>query len=301
MTPVAEKNVKTKLRKIQKQYTTSPFEDTGALLREYESRHTDRRQFFRSTIEDFLNSCENFVLSYDKNLPHVLADKILSNEPIIFSLAGESASGKSTAMELFKQALSENDIQYTMICADDYYLDTTKEIEEAGGMDNLFKKGFSFDVPDRVDLDLILEHFKTLKSGQTVYSPSYDFVTHASTPNVQEKTASKFILHEGIFALNDKFINCSDIRIYCETPAEIIKKRWYDRVASRGTSKESWDGQFKNIKHAAEKYIHPTKQNANLVISGNCSAQQMDELFNSIIFRLKLMLEVFVFNQSSRM
>ena len=292
MTSVAEKTLKAgsaKRTKKLKNYVSSPFSEKTNAVDLNKTKSIGRFDFLKSSIEDFFRSDNSFILYYDKELPEILANKILADEPIIFSMAGESASGKSTAMDIFKQSLASNGVPFTMICADDYYLDTTKEIEEAGGMDNLFKKGFSFDVPERVDLDLIKEHFNSLRKGLTIFSPVYDFVTHASTPNVQEKVSAKFILHEGIYALNDKFRDCSDIRIYCETPSDIIKKRWYERVASRGTSKESWDGQFKNIKKAAKKYIHPTKDNANLIISGNCPADYMKRIFNGIILRLKLL------------
>ncbi|MBR6899763.1 MAG: hypothetical protein IKN29_05675, partial [Bacteroidales bacterium] len=117
---------------------------------------------------------------------------------------------------------------------DDYYKDTSKELQEAGSYDALFKTGFSFDTPDVIDLALMRKHLEGLKRGETVQSPMYDFVTCESKKNAVLKKPSKFILNEGLYVLNDFLKDIVDVKIYVYTPFEIIKERWFARATSRG-------------------------------------------------------------------
>ena len=115
-----------------------------------------------------------------------------SDSTFIMSIAGESASGKTTLVKNTAKAClkSDNNSIYTVVCCDDYYKDTSKELKEAGSYEELFKTGFSFDTPDVIDLDLMKSHLVALKEGLTIRSPRYNFVTCESTPDGYEKTLS---------------------------------------------------------------------------------------------------------------
>ena len=100
----------------------------------------------------------------------------------IMSIAGESASGKTTLVKNTAKACIKSDTNniYTVICCDDYYKDASKELNDAGSYEKLFESGFSFDTPDAIDLDLMKEHLLSLKEGREIYCPAYDFVTCVS-------------------------------------------------------------------------------------------------------------------------
>ena len=127
------------------------------------------------------------------------------NSTFLMSIAGESASGKTTLVKNTAKACikTDTDNAYTVICCDDYYKDASKELTAAGSYEELFKTGFSFDTPDAIDLNLMKEHLIKLKNGETVYSPYYDFVTCESKLDSVIKKPAKIILNEGLYVLNE--------------------------------------------------------------------------------------------------
>ena len=175
------------------------------------------------------------------------------NSTFLMSIAGESASGKTTLVKNTAKACikTDTDNTYTVICCDDYYKDASKELIEAGSYEELFKTGFSFDTPDAIDLNLMKEHLIKLKNGETVYSPYYDFVTCESKKDSVIKKPAKIILNEGLYVLNECMRDIVDVKIYVYTPFEIIKERWYARAVTRGKIGKAADMQFHDVNQTA--------------------------------------------------
>ncbi len=202
------------------------------------------------------------------------------NSTFLMSIAGESASGKTTLVKNTAKACikTDTDNTYTVICCDDYYKDASKELIEAGSYEELFKTGFSFDTPDAIDLNLMKEHLIKLKNGETVYSPYYDFVTCESKKNSVIKKPAKIILNEGLYVLNECMRDIVDVKIYVYTPFEIIKERWYARAVTRGKIGKAADMQFHDVNQTAFRYIRPTMEIADIVINGLTTQQYIEEI-----------------------
>ena len=196
------------------------------------------------------------------------------------SIAGESASGKTTLVKNTAKACikTDTDNTYTVICCDDYYKDASKELKDAGSYEELFKTGFSFDTPDAIDLGLMKEHLIKLKNGETVYSPYYDFVTCESKKDSVIKKPAKIILNEGLYVLNECMRDIVDVKIYVYTPFEIIKERWYARAVTRGKIGKAADMQFHDVNQTAFRYIRPTMEIADIVINGLTTQQYIEEI-----------------------
>ena len=117
-----------------------------------------------------------------------IARKALTDKGSTFlmSIAGESASGKTTLVKNTAKACLKSDTNdvYTVVCCDDYYKDASKELSQAGSYEELFKSGFSFDTPDAIDLALMKEHLIALKEGKEIRSPLYNFVTCESKKKI---------------------------------------------------------------------------------------------------------------------
>ncbi len=202
------------------------------------------------------------------------------NSTFLMSIAGESASGKTTLVKNTAKACikTDTDNTYTVICCDDYYKDASKELIEAGSYEELFKTGFSFDTPDAIDLNLMKEHLIKLKNGETVYSPYYDFVTCESKKDSVIKKPAKIILNEGLYVLNECMRDIVDVKIYVYTPFEIIKERWYARAVTRGKIGKAADMQFHDVNQTAFRYIRPTMEIADIVINGLTTQQYIEEI-----------------------
>ena len=211
-----------------------------------------------------------------------LVDK---NSTFLMSIAGESASGKTTLVKNTAKACLKSDTNdvYTVVCCDVYYKDASKELKAAGSYEELFKSGFSFDTPDAIDLALMKEHLIALKEGKEIRSPLYNFVTCESKKDMVLKKPAKLILNEGLYVLNECMRDIVDVKIYVYTPFEIIKERWYARAVSRGKIGKAADMQFHDVNQTAFRYIRPTMDMADIVVNGLTTQEYIEEMTHDFI------------------
>lgn len=207
------------------------------------------------------------------------------NSTFLMSIAGESASGKTTLVKNTAKACLKSDTNdvYTVVCCDDYYKDASKELSQAGSYEELFKSGFSFDTPDAIDLALMKQHLITLKEGKEIYSPLYNFVTCESKKDMVLKKPAKLILNEGLYVLNECMRDIVDVKIYVYTPFEIIKERWYSRAVSRGKIGKAADMQFHDVNQTAFRYIRPTMDIADIVVNGLTTQEYIEDMTHRFI------------------
>ena len=211
-----------------------------------------------------------------------IADK---DSTFILSIAGESASGKTTLVKNAAKACVKSDTNnvYSVICCDDYYKDASKELTEAGSYEKLFESGFSFDTPDAIDLELMREHLIKLKNGEEVYSPLYNFITCESKKDTVLKRPAKLILNEGLYVLHEKVRDITDVKIYVYTPFEVIKDRWFARATSRGKTGLAAQMQFHDVNQTAFRHIRPTMDIADVVINGMTTQAYIEDIVQQFI------------------
>lgn len=235
------------------------------------------------------------ILRIDEAFIFKIARKAIleQNSTFLMSIAGESASGKTTLVKNTAKACLKNSTNdfYTVICCDDYYKDASNELKAAGSYEALFASGFSFDTPDAIDLPLMKEHLLKLKAGETIYSPYYDFVTCESKKNSIEKKPAKIILNEGLYVLNDIMRDIVDVKIYVYTPFDIIKERWFARAATRGKLGKAAQMQFHDVNQTAFRYIRPTMEMADIVINGLTTQEYIEEVAKKLIHSITSVLK----------
>lgn len=241
----------------------------------------------REVIAEDREQKQPLILKVNEGFIFNLAKKAVleKNSTFIMSIAGESASGKTTLVHNTAKACIKSDTSsvYTVVCCDDYYKDASRELREAGDYEKLFETGFSFDTPDAMDLELMRQHLIALKEGREIYSPSYNFVTCESKPLGTLKKPAKLILNEGLYVLNDCVRDIVDVKIYVYTPFEIIKERWYERAVTRGKTGRAADLQFSDVNETAMRYIRPNMAAADVVINGLTSHEYIEELTQKFI------------------
>lgn len=230
----------------------------------------------------FLHVKDGFIMNIARK---VVQEK---KKTFLIGITGESASGKTVFVDNTIQACIKEKREgiYTVMRCDDYYKDTSKELQEAGSYEALFKSGFSFDTPDVIDLQLLREHLLCLKSGTAVVSPKYDFKTCVSDINGDIKKPAKVILTEGLYVLNEEVRDVMDVKVYVFTPLNVIKERWYKRAASRGKTGEAADLQFADVNRTAQKYIRPNYEIADCIINGMVTQEYIQEITDKILNRL---------------
>ena len=240
----------------------------------------------RKVIEEDRAQKQPLILKISEGFIFNIARKAIleKNSTFLVSIAGESASGKTTLVNnTAKACVRSNADIYTVISCDDYYKDASKELSEAGSYEELFKTGFSFDTPDAIDLRTMKEHLIALKNGYEIHSPAYDFVTCASSPMGELKKPAKLILNEGLYVLDESLREIIDVKVYVYTPFEIIKERWYKRAIVRGKTGAAADMQFNDVNQTAFRYIRPTMQLADIVINGLTTQEYIEEVAQKFI------------------
>ncbi len=231
----------------------------------------------------FLKTSDNLIL----NIARMVVQE--KKKTFLIGITGESASGKTVFVDNTIKACVKEKKEgiYTVIRCDDYYKDTSKELQEAGSYEALFKTGFSFDTPDAINLELMKKHLIALKKGKEIKSPLYDFVTCVSNPDGDLKKPAKVILTEGLYVLHEGLREIMDVKVYVFTPLDVIKERWYKRAALRGKTGKAADLQFADVNKTAQEYIRPAYQISDAVINGMVSQEYIRQITDKIFKTLE--------------
>lgn len=181
-------------------------------------------------------------------------------KPLLISIAGGTASGKTTVVEKIEKHFNSKDV--TVVCMDNYYKRRDDlSLEE--------RKLINYDHPDALDLELLKKHLNLLLSGDDIECPIYDFQLHNRKSNTMRIKPTKVILLEGILALYDEEIrNMSNILIFVESEADIRFIRRLKRdIESRGRSMDDVIKQYlSTVKPMYDAYVAPTKRYADIII-----------------------------------
>ncbi len=182
---------------------------------------------------------------------------------LIIGIAGGTGSGKTTLVKKIHEELSLDDL--CVISQDSYYKETI-------GLSYEERTKINFDHPDSIDFDLLVEHLKKLKQGQTVEQPVYSFVEHNRTTNVTITKPKKVIIVEGILIFTSKELrDLCDIKIYVQADDdERLIRRIRRDIIERGRDVEEVLTRYQNtLKPMHTQFIEPTKVFADIVIPNN--------------------------------
>ena len=182
------------------------------------------------------------------------------NEIKNLSLIGAAGSGKTTLARKIREGLGEasNLIQF-----DWYYRDLSflplKEREEV-----------NFDHPSSLESELLVEHLKALKNGQSIDVPLYDFKTHSRLPNETiHIDPLPVIVVEGILLFCfEPLREMLDIKIFVDTDADIrVFRRIRRDMRERGRDFNSIRKQYyKTVRPMHLEFVEPSKRYADVII-----------------------------------
>lgn len=179
--------------------------------------------------------------------------------PIIIGIAGGTGSGKSTLAENIEKEFKNN---ITMISHDYYYKSNDKlPFEERAKL--------NYDHPDAFETDLLIEHLKQLKKGETIQRPSYSFSNHLREKQTYTVVPKKVILVEGILLFENKTLrDMMDIKIFVDADADIRFIRRLSRdIQERGRTLESVIEQYcTTVKPMHEQFVEPSKKYADIIV-----------------------------------
>ena len=202
---------------------------------------------------------------------------------IIICITGASGSGKTTFAKELISVLPKDKI--TLISQDSYYKDLKHlTIQERSSQ--------NFDHPNALDLDLLKKHLLTLKNGEEITQPIYDFNTHSRISSTKIIHPKEIIIVEGTLAVSKKMLHqLYDIIIYIDQDQNTCLERRIKRdIAERGRTEKCIIEQYNStVKPMFEKFIYPCRQIAHEIIPGTNNNEYISPILEKIKNRLKLM------------
>ena len=180
--------------------------------------------------------------------------------PIVFGVAGGTASGKTTVARAILEAVGASQIAY--LPHDAYYKDMSHlSFEE--------RTHLNFDHPNSLESKLLVKHIKWLLEGKNVHVPVYDFTTHRRTEETVLVEPSPIILVDGILIFTKlRLRELMDIKVYVDTDPDVRFIRRLQRdIQERGRSLDSVVTQYMDtVRPMHLKFVEPSKRYADVII-----------------------------------
>ncbi|MCB8979671.1 MAG: uridine kinase [Ardenticatenaceae bacterium] len=182
------------------------------------------------------------------------------NSPIVFGVAGGTASGKTTVARTILEAVGASQVAY--MPHDAYYRDQPKlSFEE--------RSQLNYDHPNSLETRLMVKHIQQLLQGKAVQVPVYDFTTHRRTDQTVLVEPAPIILVDGILIFTKRRLReLMDIKVYVDTDADVRFIRRLQRdMEERGRSLPSVVAQYlETVRPMHLKFVEPSKRFADVII-----------------------------------
>jgi uridine kinase len=179
---------------------------------------------------------------------------------MVIGIAGGTASGKTTLAEvLYRESGHDNSV---IVRLDNYYRNRDDLPFEQRALLN-------YDHPDAFDIPLIINHIQSLKDGNPIAQPTYDYVHHQRAKETIFTKPAPVIILEGIltFAIPE-VRELIDFKIFVDTPADIrVLRRVKRDIEERGRTFDSVTEQYqKTVRPMHDLYVEPSKVYADILV-----------------------------------
>jgi uridine kinase len=202
----------------------------------------------------------------------------MKHEPFIVGIAGGTGSGKTTIASGIAAAIGPDRV--TLIDADSYYADLSHLSLQERHLEN-------FDHPNALNLALLAQHLRNLKSGKPVTRRVYDFATHTHLQETVILQPAPLILVEGILIfVPHELRRLFDLTIYLDEDADIrLLRRMQRDIAERGRTIESVARQYlEHVRPMHVQFVEPTKSRSDIVID---PGQELKHIIDRLTARIR--------------
>lgn len=183
-----------------------------------------------------------------------------SHKPVVFGVAGGTASGKTTVAETILNTVGASQVAY--LPHDAYYRDMSH-------LPFAERAQLNYDHPSSLETELLVAHIERLLENHVVNVPVYDFTEHRRTAETIRVTPCPIILVEGILIFVDaRLRELMDIKVYVDTAADVrFVRRMVRDLEERGRSLDSIITQYlETVRPMHLEFVEPSKQHADIII-----------------------------------
>lgn len=177
-------------------------------------------------------------------------------KPVMLSIVGDSAAGKTTFSKGLEQLLGSERV--AVIGTDDYHRYDRQQRKELD---------ISALHPDCNYLDIMAQHLRLLSGGEPVLKPVYDHST--GTFGAPEYVPPRpFMVVEGLLATYTRSMRETfDVNVYLDPPEDLRQQWKIERdTAKRGSTPEQVVADLERREADSAAFIRPQRQNAAHVI-----------------------------------
>jgi uridine kinase len=203
-------------------------------------------------------------------------------QPLVIGLAGGSGAGKSTIAHTIIERVGGDRIAF--IQHDAYYRDQSAIPYQA-------RTRINYDHPDSLETELLVAHMRSLRQGNNVQIPVYDFADFTRTTQTVQIQSRPVILIEGILLFVDPVLrSLFDIKIYVDAPADLrfIRRLQRDLTERKRTPESIIRQYLETVRPMHMEFVEPTKQFADLILpEGGFNTVGVDV----IVARIRAMIE----------
>jgi uridine kinase len=188
--------------------------------------------------------------------------------PYLIGIAGPSCAGKSFLAERIARELGAS-----ILHIDAYYRELDHYTLEQ-------RATFNFDAPEAIETELLLHHVEELACGHAIERPVYNFSTHTRERQTVRLEPAQYVIIDGIFALFwPELRQLAGTKVYVNLGEnKCLRRRKVRDVRERGRTEESVLRQFeKTVQPMAKLYVYPTRQFADIVVTGDHDIEEEAE------------------------
>ena len=178
---------------------------------------------------------------------------------MILGVAGGSGSGKTTVARNLLEHVGRDRIAF--LVQDRYYKSVDWNVEDV--------ETYNFDHPDALDNELLVTHLESLRRGEDIEAPIYDFVTHSRKQETETVQARSVVLVEGILLFAERQVrNLIDFKIFVDTDADVRLMRRLERdLEERGRTLQDVLRQYReSVRPMHLEFIEPSKRWADVIV-----------------------------------
>ena len=179
---------------------------------------------------------------------------------MIIGICGGTGSGKTTIARRIIESVGKESV--ILIEQDSYYRNLADmPLDE--------RHQANFDHPDSIDSEMLMNHLKRLKTGDSIEMPVYDFKSHTRSDRSEHLEPKPVVIVEGILIFSEpRILSLLDVRVFVDTPDDIRFIRRLQRdIRERGRTTESVIAQYyATVRPMHFEFVEPSKRNADIII-----------------------------------
>ena len=186
----------------------------------------------------------------------------MNPKPIVFGVAGGTASGKTTVARSILDQVGAHRVAY--LPHDAYYRDMSHLPLEQRAQQN-------YDHPDALESDLLARHIRELCAGRAIQLPVYSFADYTRKPETVTVEPAPVILVDGILIFAEPELRAlMDIKIFVDVEADIRLIRRIERdTRERGRTLSTTIFQYLDTVRPMDlEFVQPSRRYADVILPG---------------------------------